>query len=534
MPIEIKVPDIGTNELEVTEIMVKVGDKIDIEESLITIEGEKTSIEVPSPEAGIVKEIKVKVGDKVTTGKLIMVFDVEKKAMKTNFKINSNLKIDEINKKNLDQARNESKKVILSDINNNEINVTNIMVNIGDKILVEQSSITIEGENRSVKVATPFSGEVREIKIIKNDKDKTDSIIIFFRINTKESLKINSDKISIKSITPSFRLPHTSYDIIAKDIFESKNKSIKNETHIHATPLIRRLAYEFDINLSNVNGSGRKGRIMREDIQSYLKESIRHFEVRVDKYDFMSCIQQWPEINFSKFGEVEEIKLSRIQQAFSSNMNRNWVMIPHVTIMEDADITELEIFRKQQNKEMEELKTGIKITILVFVMKSVAQVLEEMILFNSSISKDVQRLTLKKYVHIGIAVDTVNGLVVPVIRDVNKKGIIELSQKLMEISKKARDGKLTMSDMQGGSFTISSLGSIGTTRFTPIINAPEVAIIGLSRSSIKPVWNGSEFISRLILPMSLSFDHRIINGADGARFITRISKLMSDIRYLVM
>ncbi|MGP1930462.1 MAG: E3 binding domain-containing protein, partial [Arsenophonus sp. ET-DL12-MAG3] len=168
------------------------------------------------------------------------------------------------------------------------------------------------------------SGEVREIKIIKNDKDKTDSIIIFFRINTKESLKINSDKISIKSITPSFRLPQTSYDIIAKDIFESKNKSVKNETHIHATPLIRRLAYEFDINLSNVNGSGRKGRIMREDIQSYLKESIRHFEVRVDKYDFMSCVQQWPEINFSKFGEVEEIKLSRIQQAFSSNMNRNW------------------------------------------------------------------------------------------------------------------------------------------------------------------------------------------------------------------
>ena len=242
----------------------------------------------------------------------------------------------------------------------------------------------------------------------------------------------------------------------------------------------------------------------------------------------------WPKIDYSKFGEVEEVELGRIQKISGANLSRNWVMIPHVTLMEEVDTTEVEEFRKQQNKEAEKKKLDVKITPLVFVMKAVARALEEMPRFNSSISEDAQRLFLKKYINIGIAVDTPNGLVVPVFKDVNKKGILELSRELMEVSKKARAGKLTAADMQGGCFTISSLGGIGTTGFAPIVNAPEVAIMGLSRSSMKPVWNGSEFVPRLILPMSLSFDHRVIDGADGARFITLVGQLMSDIRRLVM
>ncbi len=239
-------------------------------------------------------------------------------------------------------------------------------------------------------------------------------------------------------------------------------------------------------------------------------------------------------VDYSKFGEVEEVELVSIQKISGANLSRNWVMIPHVTLMEEVDTTEVEEFRKQQNKEAEKKQLGVKITPLVFVMKAVARALEEMPRFNSSISEDAQRLFLKKYINIGIAVDTPNGLVVPVFKDVNKKGILELSRELMEVSKKARAGKLTASDMQGGCFTISSLGGIGTTGFAPIVNAPEVAIMGLSRSAMKPVWNGSEFVPRLILPMSLSFDHRVIDGADGARFITLVGQLMSDIRRLVM
>lgn len=288
------------------------------------------------------------------------------------------------------------------------------------------------------------------------------------------------------------------------------------------------------MNLAKVKGTGRKGRILREDVQAYVKDAIKRAEAPAAAGGGLPGMLPWPKVDYSKFGEVEEVELGRIQKISGANLSRNWVMIPHVTLMEEVDTTEVEEFRKQQNKEAEKKKLDVKITPLVFVMKAVARALEEMPRFNSSISEDAQRLFLKKYINIGIAVDTPNGLVVPVFKDVNKKGIMELSRELGEVSKKARAGKLTAADMQGGCFTISSLGSIGTTGFAPIVNAPEVAIMGLSRSSIKPVWNGSEFVPRLILPMSLSFDHRVIDGADGARFITLVGQLMSDIRRLVM
>ncbi|HGJ5868761.1 pyruvate dehydrogenase complex dihydrolipoyllysine-residue acetyltransferase [Arsenophonus nasoniae] len=539
MSIEINVPDIGADEVEVTEIMVKVGDKVDVEQSLITVEGEKASMEVPSPQAGVVKEIKVAVGDKVATGKLIMVFDTAEKAPEASAKTASDTNSEKADSKDAARTKSELKEVIVPDIGNDEVEVTDVMVNVGDKISIEQSLITVEGEKASMEVPAPFAGEVKEIKIAKGDKVKTGSLIMIFAVDATvasptASAEVSSVETATKSATLSTEAPQVSSTARVSGISETKNEFIENDAYVHATPLIRRLAREFGINLAKVNGTGRKGRILREDVQAYVKEAIKRSEAGAATAGGLPGMLPWPKVDFSKFGEVEEVELGRIQKISSANLSRNWVMIPHVTVMEDADITEVEAFRKQQNKEMEKLQTGIKITPLVFVMKAVARALEEMPRFNSSISEDAQRLTLKKYVHIGIAVDTPNGLVVPVIRDVNKKGIIELSKELMEVSKKARAGKLTASDMQGGSFTISSLGGIGTTSFTPIINAPEVAIMGLSRSSIKPVWNGSEFISRLMLPMSLSFDHRVIDGADGARFVTRIAQLMSDIRRLVM
>ncbi|MFV9996585.1 MAG: dihydrolipoyllysine-residue acetyltransferase [Arsenophonus endosymbiont of Dermacentor nuttalli] len=539
MSIEINVPDIGADEVEVTEILVKVGDKVDVEQSLITVEGEKASMEVPSSQAGVVKEIKVAVGDKIATGKLIMIFDTAENGTEATTETTSDSTTDKADSKYADLATSESKEVIVPDIGSDEVEVTEVMVNVGDKISVEQSLITVEGEKASMEVPAPFTGEVKEIKIAKGDKVKTGSLIMIFAVasttaSTTASAETASAEIATKSATPSSESPQKSSNDKTSRVTDTKNEFIENDAYVHATPLIRRLAREFGVNLAKVNGTGRKGRILREDVQAYVKEAVKRSEAETTTAGGVPGMLPWPKVDFSKFGEVEEVELGRIQKISSANLSRNWVMIPHVTVMEDADITEVEAFRKQQNKEMEKLQTGIKITPLVFVMKTVARALEEMPRFNSSISEDAQRLTLKKYVHIGIAVDTPKGLVVPVIRDVNKKGIIELSKELMEVSKKARAGKLTASDMQGGSFTISSLGGIGTTSFTPIINAPEVAIMGLSRSSMKPVWNGSEFISRLILPMSLSFDHRVIDGADGARFVTRIAQLMSDIRRLVM
>ena len=282
---------------------------------------------------------------------------------------------------------------------------------------------------------------------------------------------------------------------------------------------------------------------MKEDIQAYVKTAVKAFETGTVSSAAAGNgvangtglgLLPWPKVDFSKFGEVEEVELSRINKISGANLHRNWVMIPHVTHFDRTDITDLEAFRKEQNKIVEKQKLDVKITPVVFIMKAVAKALEAFPRFNSSISEDGQKLTLKKYINIGVAVDTPNGLVVPVFKNVNKKGIIELSRELMEVSKKARDGKLSGSDMQGGCFTISSLGGIGTTHFTPIVNAPEVAILGVSKSEMQPVWNGKEFEPRLMLPLSLSFDHRVIDGADGARFLSYINGVLADLRRLVM
>ncbi|MEY0433803.1 pyruvate dehydrogenase complex dihydrolipoyllysine-residue acetyltransferase [Providencia huaxiensis] len=513
---DVAVPDIGGDEVEVTEIMVKVGDKVEAEQSLITVEGDKASMEVPAPFAGTVKEIKIATGDKVKTGSLIMVFEVAGAAPAAA----------PVAQAAAPAAPTASaiKDVNVPDIGGDEVEVTEVMVKVGDTVSAEQSIITVEGDKASMEVPAPFAGTVKEIKIATGDKVKTGSLIMTFEVAGAAPAAQPSAPAPAPAPAPAAPAKAT----------DSKTEFVENDAYIHATPVIRRLAREFGVNLAKVKGTGRKGRILREDVQAYVKDAVKRAEAPAAAGGGLPGMLPWPKVDYSKFGEVEEVELGRIQKISGANLSRNWVMIPHVTLMEEVDTTEVEEFRKQQNKEAEKKKLDVKITPLVFVMKAVARALEEMPRFNSSISEDAQRLFLKKYINIGIAVDTPNGLVVPVFKDVNKKGILELSRELMEVSKKARAGKLTASDMQGGCFTISSLGGIGTTGFAPIVNAPEVAIMGLSRSSMKPVWNGSEFVPRLILPMSLSFDHRVIDGADGARFITLVGQLMSDIRRLVM
>ena len=524
---EVNVPDIGGDEVEVTEILVKVGDTVAAEQSLITVEGDKASMEVPAPFAGTVKEIKINTGDKVSTGSLIMVFEVAGAAPAA-----APAQAAAPAPAAAPAAAGGAKDVNVPDIGGDEVEVTEVMVKVGDKVAAEQSLITVEGDKASMEVPAPFAGVVKELKVNVGDKVKTGSLIMIFEVEGAAPAAAPA-KQEAAAPAPAAKAEAPAAAPAAKA--EGKSEFAENDAYVHATPLIRRLAREFGVNLAKVKGTGRKGRILREDVQAYVKEAIKRAEAApAATGGGIPGMLPWPKVDFSKFGEIEEVELGRIQKISGANLSRNWVMIPHVTHFDKTDITELEAFRKQQNEEAAKRKLDVKITPVVFIMKAVAAALEQMPRFNSSLSEDGQRLTLKKYINIGVAVDTPNGLVVPVFKDVNKKGIIELSRELMTISKKARDGKLTAGEMQGGCFTISSIGGLGTTHFAPIVNAPEVAILGVSKSAMEPVWNGKEFVPRLMLPISLSFDHRVIDGADGARFITIINNTLSDIRRLVM
>ncbi|WP_230605985.1 pyruvate dehydrogenase complex dihydrolipoyllysine-residue acetyltransferase [Vibrio cholerae] len=524
---EVQVPDIGGDEVEVTEIMVKVGDVVAEEQSLITVEGDKASMEVPAPFAGTVKEIKIAAGDKVSTGSLIMVFEVAG-AAPVAAPVQAAAPVAAAA-----PAVAALKEVQVPDIGGDEVTVTEIMVNVGDSISEEQSLITVEGDKASMEVPAPFAGTLKEIKVAVGDKVKTGSLIMVFEVAGAAPVAAPV-QASAPAAAPAQAAAPAAAAPAASGEFQ------ENHEYSHASPVVRRLAREFGVNLAKVKGSGRKNRILKEDVQSYVKEALKRLESGAQatasgKGDGAALgLLPWPKVDFSKFGETEVQPLSRIKKISGANLHRNWVMIPHVTQWDNADITELEKFRQEQNAMEAKRDTGMKITPLVFIMKAAAKALEAFPAFNSSLSDDGESLILKKYVNIGIAVDTPNGLVVPVFKDVNKKGIYELSKELAEVSKKARGGKLTAADMQGGCFTISSLGGIGGTAFTPIVNAPEVAILGVSKSEMKPVWNGKEFAPRLQLPLSLSYDHRVIDGAEGARFITYLNECLSDIRRLVL
>ncbi|OCP60178.1 pyruvate dehydrogenase complex dihydrolipoyllysine-residue acetyltransferase [Vibrio parahaemolyticus] len=520
---EVHVPDIGGDEVEVTEIMVAIGDSIEEEQSLITVEGDKASMEVPAPYAGTLKEIKVAAGDKVSTGSLIMVFETAGSGAPAAVEAPAAAA----------PAASAAKEVNVPDIGGDEVEVTEIMVAVGDTVEEEQSLITVEGDKASMEVPAPFAGTVKEIKIAAGDKVSTGSLIMVFEVAGAAPAPVAAPA---QAAAPAAAAPKAEAPAAAAPAATGDFK--ENDEYAHASPVVRRLAREFGVNLSKVKGSGRKSRILKEDVQNYVKEALKRLEsgaAASGKGDGAALgLLPWPKVDFSKFGETEVQPLSRIKKISGANLHRNWVMIPHVTQWDNADITALEAFRKEQNAIEAKKDTGMKITPLVFIMKAAAKALEAFPAFNSSLSEDGESLILKKYVNIGIAVDTPNGLVVPVFKDVNKKGIYELSEELMAVSKKARAGKLTAADMQGGCFTISSLGGIGGTAFTPIVNAPEVGILGVSKSEMKPVWNGKEFEPRLQLPLSLSYDHRVIDGAEGARFITYLNSCLSDIRRLVL
>ena len=526
--VDVNVPDIGSDEVNVTDVMVKVGDRVEVDQSIINVEGDKASMEVPAPVAGIVKEIIIKVGDKVSTGTLIMRFEVAGSASASAPAASAPAAAPAA------PVAGGVKEVNVPDIGGDEVNVTEIMVKVGDSITEEQSLITVEGDKASMEVPAPFAGVVKEILVKAGDKVSTGSLIMKFEVAGAAPVAAAASQAAAPAQVAAPSAAPSAPAATASDADVTSAKSFA-----HATPVIRRLAREFGVNLDKVKGTGRKGRILKEDVQAYVKAAVKALEsgssVAAGAANGAGLgLLPWPKVDFSKFGEIEEVELSRINKISGANLHRNWVMIPHVTHFDKADITELEAFRKEQNALAEKQKLGVKITPVVFIMKAVAKALEAYPRFNSSITEDAQRLILKKYINIGVAVDTPNGLVVPVFKDVNKKGIIELSRELAEVSKKARDGKLTASDMQGGCFTISSIGGLGTTHFAPIVNAPEVAILGVSKSSMEPVWNGKDFAPRLILPISLSFDHRVIDGADGARFISYIGSVLADLRRLIM
>ncbi|MEN9583997.1 MAG: hypothetical protein RLZZ616_1003 [Pseudomonadota bacterium] len=526
---DVHVPDIGDDEVEVTEIMVAVGDMVEADQSIIAVEGDKASMEVPAPFAGRVVEIKVAAGAKVSTGSLVMVFEVAGAAPAA-----VAAPVQAAAPVAAAPVAAAAKEVNVPDIGGDEVEVTEIMVAVGDKVDADQSLIAVEGDKASMEVPAPFAGIVKEIKVKAGDKVSTGSLIMVFEVAGAAPAAAAAPVAQAAApvaAAPVAAAPAPVAQAAAASDF------VANDAYVHAAPAVRRLAREFGINLAKVKASGRKGRIVKEDVQAYVKDAVKRAEsapaAGTGTGNGMSVLP-WPKVDFSKFGPVEELELTRIQKISGPALHRNWAMIPHVTQFDEADTTDLEAFRKEQNLLAEKQKLDVKITPLVFILKAAAKALEAHPRFCSALSEDGSKLIMKKYIHIGVAVDTPGGLVVPVVRDVNKKGIYELSRDLAEISKKARAGKLTAADMQGGCFTISSLGGIGGTSFTPIVNAPEVAILGVSKSEMKPKWNGKEFVPRLMLPLALSYDHRVIDGADGARFITTMSGVLSDIRRLVL
>ena len=526
---DVHVPDIGDDEVEVTEIMVAVGDMVEADQSIIAVEGDKASMEVPAPFAGRVVEIKVAAGAKVSTGSLVMVFEVAgaaPAAVAAPAQAAAPVAAAPV--------AAAAKEVNVPDIGGDEVEVTEIMVAVGDKVEADQSLIAVEGDKASMEVPAPFAGIVKEIKVKAGDKVSTGSLIMVFEVAGAAPAAA-----PVAQAAAPVAAPVAAAAPVAQAAAPAAAASdfVANDAYVHASPAVRRLAREFGVNLAKVKASGRKGRIVKEDVQAYVKDAVKRAEsapaAGTGNGNGMNVLP-WPKVDFSKFGPVEELELTRIQKISGPALHRNWAMIPHVTQFDEADTTDLEAFRKEQNMLAEKQKLDVKITPLVFILKAAAKALEAHPRFCSALSEDGSKLIMKKYIHIGVAVDTPGGLVVPVVRDVNKKGIYELSRDLAEISKKARAGKLTAADMQGGCFTISSLGGIGGTSFTPIVNAPEVAILGVSKSEMKPKWNGKEFVPRLMLPLALSYDHRVIDGADGARFVTTLSGVLSDIRRLVL
>ncbi|MEX1222792.1 MAG: dihydrolipoyllysine-residue acetyltransferase [Idiomarina sp.] len=575
---EVKAPDVGGEEVEVIEVLVSKGDKLEAEDALITVESDKASMDIPAPFAGTIAELKVSVGDKIKEGDLLALMeaagdsgdaeDDKSEDSSADKPDDSGNESDEKSEAPTEDKSKDDKKeqkkssggskvieVTVPDIGESgEVEIIEVLVSKGDEISAEDGLITLETDKATMDVPSPQAGTVESVEVSVGDKVKEGSLVLKLKVSDDgdDEDKADGDDKQAESTESQSQDSKDSDSKDSKDQKDTKSdgdrkppvpdhpldKKGQAEGLAHASPAVRRVAREFGVDLNKVKGSGRKDRVLKEDVQDYVKYELSRPKASAgagySKDGGGLQVIAPPKVDFSKFGEVELEPMTRIQKISGPNLHRNWVTIPHVTQFDEADITELEAFRKQENELQAKKKDGVKITPLVFIMKAVAKGLQEYPVFNSSLAEDGEHLVMKKYIHLGIAVDTPGGLVVPVIRDVDKKGIYELSEELLEVSARARDGKLKSADLQGGCFSISSLGGIGGTAFTPIVNAPDVAILGVSKSEMKPKWNGKDFDARLMLPLSLSYDHRVIDGAVAARFSVYLSNVLSDIRKLVL
>lgn len=528
--IEVKVPDIGgTNQVDVIEVLVQVGDVIELDTPLITLESDKASMEIPSSVAGVVKKIHLKVGDKVSEGDLILLVEnqdktEEKQTESVVLQAQTHAPV-EVNTVIAKARTPRLLEVVIPDIGGaTDVDVIDISVAVGDEVKKDQALITLEGDKATMDIPSPYEGIVRELKIVSGAKVSQGTPILVMETVEATSMApvehISAPKEAVQDIK-------TPVAPMQKPSVSPDNKTASSDKMVFAGPAVRRLAREFGISLSQVSGSGRKGRIQKEDLQAYVKARLAEPSAG-SAFNLPSA----PAIDFSKFGEVEAKPLNKIKKATGINVHRSWITIPHVTQFDEADITDLEAFRKletEQNKNAD-----YKLTILAFVCAVVSKALAKYPQFNASLDSTGEQLIYKKYCNVGIAVETPNGLVVPVIKGVDKLSVAEIAKEMARLSGKARDKGLMPAEMSGGCFTISSLGGIGGTAFTPIVNSPEVAILGLSRSTIKPVYQNQQFVPRLMLPLSLSYDHRVIDGAEAARFTRFISDCLADIRKILL
>ncbi len=558
--VEVKVPDIGDfKEVEVIELMVKPGDTIAADQSLLTVESDKASMEIPSSHAGVVKEIKVKLGDKVAMGSLVLVLETAAGAAAAPAAPASAPAAASAATAAAATtavpaapaavaATTGPVPIVVPDIGDfDEVAVIEVFVKVGDSVKVEQSLITVESDKASMEIPSSHAGTVTQVLVKVGDKVKKGSPVAVLQglagaaAATPVAAAAMAAVAAVPAAATAGAAPATATAPAASPALPAHEPTAAQGKLPHASPSIRRFARELGVPLAEVKGSGPKGRITQVDVQGFVKGVMTgdtRTEAQKTKAPTAAAtsggafpgLLPWPQVDFTKFGPVERKDLSRIKKISGANLHRNWVVIPHVTNHDDADVTDLEAFRVQLNKENE--KSGVKVTMLAFLIKASVAALKKFPEFNASLDGD--QIVLKSYFHIGFAADTPNGLMVPVIKDADKKGIFQISAEMGELAKKARDGKLSPAEMSGGCFSISSLGGIGGRYFTPIINAPEVSIMGVCKSSTEPRWDGTQFVPRLMLPLSLSWDHRVIDGAAAARFNVYFGQILADFRRVLL
>lgn len=541
----IRVPDIGSGDGEVIELFVKVGDRVEADQSILTLESDKASMEIPAPKAGIVKSLKVKLGDRLKEGDELLELEAEGAAAAPEAPAAAPAAAAEKPAASpaaeapaapaAAPASSTVQDIHVPDIGSSgKAKIIEILVKAGDTVEADQSLITLESDKASMEIPSPAAGVVESIAVKLDDEVGTGDFILKLKVAGAAAPAAPAQAApapAAKAEAPAAAAPAPAAKAEAAPAPAAAPAPKGGK--VHAGPAVRQLAREFGVELSAVLPTGPHGRVIKEDVQAYVKTMMQKAkEAPAAGATGGAGIPPIPTVDFSRFGEVEEVAMTRLMQIGASSLHRSWLNIPHVTQFDQADITELEAFRVAQKAVAE--KAGVKLTVLPLLLKSCAHLLKEMPDFNSSLAPSGKAIIRKKYVNIGFAVDTPDGLLVPVIKNVDQKSLLQLAAEAAALAAKARDKKLTADDMQGACFTISSLGHIGGTGFTPIVNAPEVAILGVSKATIQPVWDGKAFQPKLMLPLSLSYDHRVINGAAAARFTQRLSQLLGDIRTILL